>query len=217
MSEHLDAAAMADVRDALGRRPVLWDNLHEGDYDVRSAYVGPYTGRAAVVSHGGPRWARHHRSTRWRAILPPRPLLLRALPGQPTHCLAADDPRWPDIHEVAGRWLRRLHDMSFTDRDPLPLAEALQLRASSWSGRAEGLVPAPIIAWSSERLEALDLRQATRVPCHADVGPRHWLWCDVAGLAVVDLGHARADLWAFDLHVLAAEPWQGRPDLAAAF
>ena len=47
VSEHLDAAAMADVRAALGRRPVLWDNLHADDYDVRSVYLGPYAGRAA--------------------------------------------------------------------------------------------------------------------------------------------------------------------------
>lgn len=133
-------------------------------------------------------------------------LLLRALPGHPTHGLATDDPRWPGTHQAAGRWLRGLHDVPFTDRDPLPLAEALQLRASSWSHRAEGLVPAPIIAWLRERLEALDLRQATRVPGHADFGPRNWLWCDAAGLSVVDFEHARADLWAFDLHVLAAGP-----------
>ena len=30
-------------------------------------------------------------------------LLLRALPGHPTHRLAADDPRWPGIHQAAGR------------------------------------------------------------------------------------------------------------------
>ena len=55
------------------------------------------------------------------------------------------------------------------------------------------------------------------MPCHADFRPRNRLWCDAAGLSVVDFEHARADLWAFDLHVLAARPWQGRPDLAAAF
>lgn len=30
----------------LGRKPVIWDNLHANDYDGRRFYVGPYSGRS---------------------------------------------------------------------------------------------------------------------------------------------------------------------------
>jgi hypothetical protein len=47
VSERVDAASLEDVRAALGRKPVLWDNLHANDYDLRRLYLGPYAGRAA--------------------------------------------------------------------------------------------------------------------------------------------------------------------------
>lgn len=47
VSEHVDAASLADVSEALGRKPILWENLHANDYDLRRLYLGPYTGRAA--------------------------------------------------------------------------------------------------------------------------------------------------------------------------
>ena len=47
VSESVDAASLADVSEALGRPPLLWDNLHADDYDLRSVYLGPYSGRSA--------------------------------------------------------------------------------------------------------------------------------------------------------------------------
>ncbi len=47
VSEHVDAASLADVSEALGRKPILWENLHANDYDLRRLYLGPYAGRAA--------------------------------------------------------------------------------------------------------------------------------------------------------------------------
>jgi hypothetical protein len=47
VSERLDAASLARATDVLGRKPLLWDNLHANDYDLRRAYLGPFDGRAA--------------------------------------------------------------------------------------------------------------------------------------------------------------------------
>jgi len=47
VSERIDAASVADVAEALGRKPVIWDNLHANDYDLRRLYLGPLAGRAA--------------------------------------------------------------------------------------------------------------------------------------------------------------------------
>jgi hypothetical protein len=47
VSERIDAASLADVRAALRRPPVIWDNLHANDYDLRRLYLGPLAGRSA--------------------------------------------------------------------------------------------------------------------------------------------------------------------------
>ncbi len=47
VSERIDAASLADVSAALHRRPVIWDNLHANDYDLRRLYLGPLSGRGA--------------------------------------------------------------------------------------------------------------------------------------------------------------------------
>jgi hypothetical protein len=47
VSERIDAASLADVAAALGRAPLIWDNLHANDYDLRRLYLGPLAGRSA--------------------------------------------------------------------------------------------------------------------------------------------------------------------------
>lgn len=47
VSERIDAASLADVATALRRPPLIWDNLHANDYDLRRLYLGPLAGRAA--------------------------------------------------------------------------------------------------------------------------------------------------------------------------
>jgi len=47
VSERIDAASLADVTATLGRKPLIWDNLHANDYDLRRLYLGPLAGRSA--------------------------------------------------------------------------------------------------------------------------------------------------------------------------
>jgi len=97
VSEHLDAAAMADVRDALGRRPVLWDNLHADDYDVRSVYLGPYTGRAADLPS----------ATRGIVTNPNGALVLNEVPFATLAAYLRDPEGYhPDsaLRDALGRW-----------------------------------------------------------------------------------------------------------------
>jgi hypothetical protein len=46
VSGELTVAHVRDVQAALGRKPVIWDNLHANDYDGRRFYCGPYAGRS---------------------------------------------------------------------------------------------------------------------------------------------------------------------------
>jgi len=45
ISREITVAHVRGVAAMLGRRPVIWDNLHANDYDGRRFYCGPYAGR----------------------------------------------------------------------------------------------------------------------------------------------------------------------------
>lgn len=45
VSTAIDAPSLRELRELLRRPPLIWDNLHANDYDVRRLYLGPYSGR----------------------------------------------------------------------------------------------------------------------------------------------------------------------------
>lgn len=49
VSEVIDAAGLVAVGQVLRRKPVIWDNFHANDYDIRRVYAGPLGGRGADV------------------------------------------------------------------------------------------------------------------------------------------------------------------------
>ncbi|MCD7058779.1 beta-N-acetylglucosaminidase domain-containing protein [Pelagibacterium xiamenense] len=52
VSEKITASHMKAVADVLGRKPVIWDNFHVNDYDVRRIHLGPLGGRErGVLKH----------------------------------------------------------------------------------------------------------------------------------------------------------------------
>lgn len=46
ISEVIPVESLRELRAVIRRRPVIWDNLHANDYDMRRLYLGPYSGRA---------------------------------------------------------------------------------------------------------------------------------------------------------------------------
>jgi protein O-GlcNAcase/histone acetyltransferase len=54
LSREITVSHIQEVQALLGRKPLLWDNLHANDYDGRRFFCGPYAGRPlelrAVVS-----------------------------------------------------------------------------------------------------------------------------------------------------------------------
>ncbi len=46
ISEAMPLDSIRELRRVLRRKPMLWDNLHANDYDMRRLYLGPYSGRA---------------------------------------------------------------------------------------------------------------------------------------------------------------------------
>ena len=47
VSHRIDAESIRALTKRIGRAPVIWDNLHANDYDLRRVYCGPYSGRPA--------------------------------------------------------------------------------------------------------------------------------------------------------------------------
>ena len=45
ISESISIASISELQSLIRRRPLLWDNLHANDYDLRRLYLGPYAGR----------------------------------------------------------------------------------------------------------------------------------------------------------------------------
>lgn len=145
-----------------------------------------------------------------------RVLVLQGLPGDLVQDLPPDDARLPDLHRQAGRWLRTLHHLPFTDDDPMPLDEALQRRLAGWRKRAGPHIAPEILERIHRNLASLPFGALARVPCHRDFSPRNLL-VDGADLGVIDLEHAHPDVFLVDLVKLVAEAWVERPDLERAF
>jgi len=49
VSATLPSESLREVAGVLRRKPLIWDNLHANDYDIRRLYLGPYAGRGAQV------------------------------------------------------------------------------------------------------------------------------------------------------------------------
>ena len=49
VSETIGADGLRDVAMVLGRKPVIWDNFHANDYDIRRIYAGPLAGRGRDI------------------------------------------------------------------------------------------------------------------------------------------------------------------------
>ena len=45
ISETISPASIRQLQTVLRRKPLIWDNLHANDYDLRRIYLGPYAGR----------------------------------------------------------------------------------------------------------------------------------------------------------------------------
>src|SRR5437879_12288787 len=49
VSETIPAESIRELQRVLRRKPLLWDNLHRNDYDLRRIYLGPYAGRPRAL------------------------------------------------------------------------------------------------------------------------------------------------------------------------
>jgi protein O-GlcNAcase/histone acetyltransferase len=45
VSEKIPVESIKELVSVLHRKPIIWDNLHANDYDMRRFYLGPYSGR----------------------------------------------------------------------------------------------------------------------------------------------------------------------------
>lgn len=186
-----------------------------------------------IFGHGRKFAQERHAYEHWFSQLPATPTLLGAHAKPPHALLLSWEPGRPleidrDCESMitkrqgcfrrAGAWLRRLHELPFTDADPLPLGNAHQQRAANWLRRGREMIDP---AWQGridrahQRLAELDGER--RVPCHRDFSPRNWLLADDGTLTIIDGEHARPDWWLADCERLIQGAFQRDPLLATAF
>lgn len=103
VSPRIDVPSILEVGRQLRRPPVLWDNLHANDYDLRRVYLGPYSGRdpalrphlAGVLTNPNCEFEVNHIAirtlARWLKVAPDAPWDPR------TEFLAALREWWPDF------------------------------------------------------------------------------------------------------------------------
>lgn len=51
VSQTITVESIRQLRRVLGRKPIIWDNLHANDYDIRRVYLGPFAGRPPALRH----------------------------------------------------------------------------------------------------------------------------------------------------------------------
>lgn len=229
--EALGPAQRAWVQRSLGPVDVVADmswglvdtvvlHARRGDQDVVIKAAGPQ-------NHHIGREIRAHRqwtsplvaaglAPRLIACCPDQTILVTEfLPGRLVEGTPAEHD--PQIHEQAGRVLRRLHEQ------PLGAAAAPDARAEVEATRralawldGEHRIPAPAAASARCILEAASPRPMPLVPAHGDFQPRNWL-VDGDRMRLIDFG--RADLRpAFtDLCRLSVRHWVQDPALETAF
>lgn len=49
VSETIEPPGIEELRNVLGRAPLIWENLHANDYDIRRVYLGPFDGRPSEL------------------------------------------------------------------------------------------------------------------------------------------------------------------------
>ena len=143
----------------------------------------------------------------------PRALLLRELPGDQADARRHDDESGR-IHEAAGRFVARLQTVPIAAVDPMPADEAIARRLAGWLRRST--LPGALRDLAEGLVRPDSFAGARRVWAHRDYRPANWLW-HAGELAVLDFGHARADVAAADLTKLAAGAWRHSPALRDAF
>lgn len=204
------SAGAAAVRRIQGPRAVVYLKSHREPrrFGQELAF---YRGFAPALPGAVPALIAASERERW--------LLLEACPGVPVSALVGDDPRRPAAFEAAGRFARRLHELSVQDEDPTPLGRGLLERARALGREARGG------DWARELLELegalarLQLGGLARRACHRDFQPDNWHF--VPGpeprLCVLDFEHSRPDLPLFDLARLDLLYLSHEPELAAGF
>ena len=158
----------------------------------------------------------HHVATEVWPRLPGSPLLLEAEPahGALLRTAVVGTPGETSDRAVAaaGRAVAALHALPLRDQDPVPLVDAVRLRAEAAARRV------PREPGVDEALALLDGGQAfagaSRCWCHRDLQPNNWVW-DGQVLGLIDWEHSRPDAPELDLAPLV--PTSLWPAFAAAY
>jgi aminoglycoside/choline kinase family phosphotransferase len=154
-----------------------------------------------------------------------RAILTTALNGSVVRGLPLDPATEAQVHELAGRLLRRWHSLP----EPAPPHARQALMASMTDQATEAAICLDKLGDQlNDAQRALVNDVATELPAlaaglplvyrHGDYSPRNWLWNpDRQTLGVIDFEMATHGLAIQDMVWLHGALWQTRPDLRTSF
>jgi protein O-GlcNAcase/histone acetyltransferase len=180
VSETISVTSIREVAQVLRRQPVLWDNLHANDYDLRRLHLGPYAGRppelrdevAGVLLNPNGQFeanfvAVHTLGQYATAVAPPAP---------EEACRAAIDA-WLPAFAPRGRLALTRDDLGLLV-DLLHLPGKFGPRARRYLADAACLVKTPPDAWGKEldRFLAASRRVVSAYDRLTEIGDRDLLY-----------------------------------------
>ena len=125
------------------------------------------------------------------------------------------------MFQLAGKFIRKLHDADIRDPDGIDAGEYLRDRLQYYLGAGEKSVDEKTAAWAGELIdEACSFSGLRRVPCHMDFSPRNWLIQrgeEGTGFGVIDWERARWDLWLQDVQRMEYDHFHREPHLREAY
>ena len=140
-----------------------------------------------------------------------RLLVTAYLPGT---LVENDNAEWnPDSYRQAGQLLALLHSQRPEESSEYIEKVLANIRRNL---AAEHQIEDQVSSRVEEIISAVDSRPVLLVPCHGDFQPRNWL-INNGQIALIDFGRAAWRIPETDLVRLAAQQFQGHPDLEEAF
>ncbi|GEM_PF-1167830 len=125
------------------------------------------------------------------------------------------------MFKMAGRFIRKLHDVGIPDPDGIDPAEYLRDRLDYYLSAGEEAIDEQTATWVRELIhEASSLPGLQRVPCHMDFSPRNWLIQrneEGTGFGVIDWERTRWDLWLQDVQRMEYDHFHREPHLRDAY
>lgn len=130
------------------------------------------------------------------------------------------DEEWT-MFRLAGRFIRKLHDLKSTDPNETTAPIDIRDRSEHYLTAGKASIDTETMRWARTLVDqACMAGEVKPVPCHRDFSPRNWLIDrSRSGIkfGVIDWERTGQDIWLQDFQRMVYDHWHHRPQLREAF